>query len=806
MNMQSIKILSLIVLISATLNAQSLSGIKICIDPGHGGHDAANDRHVMPPDFWESESNFGKALHVREILQSLGATVILTRSGNSDADDISLSARDAIANANNVDYFHSIHSNATGTANRVNFPLILFRGYDNAPVFPASKTYANIVWQKIYECRSGTWSTSNLYVRGDYDFYGWTDNNGNPIGLGVLRYLNMPGTLSEGSFHDYIPEAWRLKNTYYQRHEAWAITRAFLDHFNKGKLTTGTIAGILRDQNETVPSSYQPLSGTNDNKKPINFVKVTLTPGNIVYNGDDQNNGYYFFDNVAPGQYKLYFEAEDYAKDSATVTVVNHKSVFANKMMVLQPNLNAPNVVASSPADQNGDVRLSSKIKIDFDIRMNTSSVESAFSITPALSGTFVWSNNSKTVEFTPSALLQAGVNYQVTVSTAAKTYFNISLAQPYSFNFTTRSKLNFVKHYPLNNSDNVSPSVKVSLRFDSAIKSSTLPGNILFLNKDNKNVDLTVDQNSYSKGRIEFEPKSPLNPGEQYKVVVKSGVGDTENLKLGSDYEILFTVDPKQYQDGTIKDDFESGFSWGSPFVNSIGVDSTNTSFAQTTAKKYGGSSAGVLNYSFNSTNGFCRVEKTSPVLLGSNAETNFGVWVFGDFSNNLLQFVFRDAFNDTFVKTIDTLNWTGWKLKSVKLGEVTSSTLSFSGFSIEQTGNSDNSGIVYFDNAQTDFTTDAKEDRINLPSSFLLEQNYPNPFNPNTTIAFEIPKAGNVVIKLYNIIGKEVMTLVNEFKQPGKYKAVFDADKSRLSSGVYFYKMSSGEFSQTKKMVLLK
>ena len=243
-----------------------------------------------------------------------------------------------------------------------------------------------------------------------------------------------------------------------------------------------------------------------------------------------------------------------------------------------------------------------------------------------------------------------------------------------------------------------------------------------------------------------------------------------------------------------------------GSPFVNSIGVDSTNTSFAQTTAKKYGGSSAGVLNYSFNSTNGFCRVEKTSPVLLGSNAETNFGVWVFGDFSNNLLQFVFRDAFNDTFVKTIDTLNWTGWKLKSVKLGEVTSSTLSFSGFSIEQTGNSDNSGIVYFDNAQTDFTTDAKEDRINLPSSFLLEQNYPNPFNPNTTIAFEIPKAGNVVIKLYNIIGKEVMTLVNEFKQPGKYKAVFDADKSRLSSGVYFYKMSSGEFSQTKKMVLLK
>jgi len=88
--------------------------------------------------------------------------------------------------------------------------------------------------------------------------------------------------------------------------------------------------------------------------------------------------------------------------------------------------------------------------------------------------------------------------------------------------------------------------------------------------------------------------------------------------------------------------------------------------------------------------------------------------------------------------------------------------------------------------------------------PEKFSLEQNYPNPFNPSTIIRYSIPESGKVTIKIYNTIGKEMTTLVNENKQPGNYEIRYDA--SKLSSGVYFYKIESGRFIETKKMILLK
>ena len=88
--------------------------------------------------------------------------------------------------------------------------------------------------------------------------------------------------------------------------------------------------------------------------------------------------------------------------------------------------------------------------------------------------------------------------------------------------------------------------------------------------------------------------------------------------------------------------------------------------------------------------------------------------------------------------------------------------------------------------------------------PVAYSLSQNYPNPFNPSTTIKFSITKSDLVVLKIYNVLGQQVMTLVNEQLKPGTYSYKFDA--SRLSSGIYFYSINSGSFNQTKKMILLK
>ena len=88
--------------------------------------------------------------------------------------------------------------------------------------------------------------------------------------------------------------------------------------------------------------------------------------------------------------------------------------------------------------------------------------------------------------------------------------------------------------------------------------------------------------------------------------------------------------------------------------------------------------------------------------------------------------------------------------------------------------------------------------------PLTFNLEQNYPNPFNPSTVIKYSIPAAGNVLIKVYDILGNEIKTLVNENKSPGNYSVIFDA--KGLPSGVYLYKLTAGNYNSVKKLVLIK
>ncbi len=98
----------------------------------------------------------------------------------------------------------------------------------------------------------------------------------------------------------------------------------------------------------------------------------------------------------------------------------------------------------------------------------------------------------------------------------------------------------------------------------------------------------------------------------------------------------------------------------------------------------------------------------------------------------------------------------------------------------------------------------TTSVESKKESPTSFELSQNYPNPFNPTTTISFSIPSSTFTSLKIYDILGNELATLVNEVKPAGNY--ILDFDASALSSGVYFYRLSTGKFTEAKKMILLR
>jgi hypothetical protein len=117
---------------------------------------------------------------------------------------------------------------------------------------------------------------------------------------------------------------------------------------------------------------------------------------------------------------------------------------------------------------------------------------------------------------------------------------------------------------------------------------------------------------------------------------------------------------------------------------------------------------------------------------------------------------------------------------------------------------------------------TTDISENKNDLPSGFILSQNYPNPFNPSTKIKYSIPSVTlrqaqsdiHITLKVYDLIGNEITTLVNDYKPAGTYEVEFSAkgesasggNAYSLPSGIYFYQLKAGNFTETKKMILLK
>ena len=140
--------------------------------------------------------------------------------------------------------------------------------------------------------------------------------------------------------------------------------------------------------------------------------------------------------------------------------------------------------------------------------------------------------------------------------------------------------------------------------------------------------------------------------------------------------------------------------------------------------------------------------------------------------------------------VSTIDTMNITG-----LKSGKTYRFAISAFDLSINESP---------LTTAVTINTTGVSEQSSTIPSKYVLNQNYPNPFNPSTIIHFELPQTGYVTLKVYNLLGQEVAMLVNEVKPAGFYAVKWNA--SNVPTGMYFYQLTSGGFSQVKKMLLIK
>jgi len=150
-----------------------------------------------------------------------------------------------------------------------------------------------------------------------------------------------------------------------------------------------------------------------------------------------------------------------------------------------------------------------------------------------------------------------------------------------------------------------------------------------------------------------------------------------------------------------------------------------------------------------------------------------------------------------DSEGKFFGTTNFSGSKISDL----ISIDTLNGTGTVIGPTGFSLVSGLVM----KGTVVVGIKENTINqVPIDYALKQNYPNPFNATTKITYSLPKSSKVSLKIYDIIGNEILTLVDGTKEAGVYDVVFN--EANLTSGVYLYKITAGDFISTKKMILLK
>ena len=310
---------------------------RVFINPGHGGHDS-DDRHVPTwvigvqdtVHYYESNSNLTKGLALQEILQNKGYETALSRKTNTTEDDLDLFEIVSLAANSGADIFFSIHSNATGIEKRINFPLGLFRGWDGEPAVDGSLKLSEAVMRNLYKNETTVW-TSQQANRGDWSFYDW----GYKVGLGVLRFNKLPGFLSEGSFHDYLPERERLLSDNYCWLEAWNQSLGIDEYFGrKHKTRNGVLAGTVRWDDIERYDEDRRLFGE-DQLLPINGAVLRLygSDGALVrvFTVDSKDNGVFVFTNLAPDKYRLelYYGTDD-LYGTAKVKVKKNQTSYKN--------------------------------------------------------------------------------------------------------------------------------------------------------------------------------------------------------------------------------------------------------------------------------------------------------------------------------------------------------------------------------------------------------------------------------------------------------------------------------------------
>lgn len=697
------KIILVIISVFFALSASSTEpkDLIIYINPGHGGHDS-DDRNVViapykagdPDGFWESNSNLDKGLMLRDLLEAKGCKVVMSRVTNTTADDLGLTTIGELANKSNADMFFSIHSNATGTSSRINYTLMLFRGYTDQPVIAESKVMATVLGKHMITNEATVWTVKNPYIYGDWSFYtGWGTQ-----GLGVLRALTIPGMLSEGSFHDYIPETYRLMNMDFKWLEAWHFLKGINEYFGLEGQPTGHVVGCIYDSRIERNENY--IMHEKDKQAPLNDTKVQLLDlnGNLKeeYITDNLQNGFYAFKNLKPGDYKIKVIKDTHYTQELEVSITADEVTYANIPMNKVRNT-PPEVISYSPVWKDGDnpFLCNTEIRLNFNWDMDIESTEKAFSIQPPIKGTFTWEDAGYRMIFTPAEPYATNTLYTVTLDKSAMHGGGTAMVQPFSFAFMTdnRNYMTITAQSPDSGDKIHYKGAAVYIQTDSTINVNYIEDKMIVRDSQNNIIKYYTRGTEYNKsgdgyGWAKLPFLKALTVGEQYTLTVSRQLSDKKGITINGDKEITFTA----IDAGTVKDNLGviASFDDATLFkVNTEGsVGYSGASVVKDTSSKLFDAACNTFKHKFTDANdGVVLYSLKEPGMIQVTTQNGIGLHVNGDMCGNDLYAVFASG-TDTKEIKICTLDFMGWKYITAELKELDEGKdYIFAGIKVKQT-----------------------------------------------------------------------------------------------------------------------
>ncbi|MCK6606578.1 MAG: Ig-like domain-containing protein [Ignavibacteriaceae bacterium] len=476
-----------------------------------------------------------------------------------------------------------------------------------------------------------------------------------------------------------------------------------------------------------------------------------------------------------------------------------------------------PKVESQFPVNSTSGFQAYKSIKLTFSSPMDTATVRNAISFTPAAPFSLVWTGIT-TLEVKPAPFWGFSTSYQFKIDTTAKNIFGATIdgdgngtaGDPFIINFSTVAPDNqapvLVNYFPVANSV-VTVYSEFKLKFNEEI--SSVANKIFLLDSAGAIVNLAglVVNVTDDKTELLFRPASLLKTNTAYTLKLLSSISDMYGNQLGTDLLIQFRTDLNQYTEGTVIDRFEFDAGWIEPKSNSasVNIDTLDTKFFITAARKRSGQTSGQLNYKFNSYSQNNLAVLDRPTTLDLSGKTSLGFWVFGDLSYNDLIFRYSNGSGNIMTHPQTwKLNFYGWKFINYSLS---SDMAGFKGIAVKNSDPDVTAGSVYLDNLQTngDYVQDVDDNSAQTPRDYTLYQNYPNPFNPSTLIRFYVPVRSEVSLDVYDVNGALIQSVLSQKEfEPGQHSVLFDG--RQLSSGIYFFTMRSGGKLLTNKMLLLK